>query len=135
MQAAAGPHTDLGAALAAARRLTERADALAVALASTAGAATIERANRTLVRLSRLLVPLAYTSGDPFRHDLALPIPPLAGLQVARELARLDPASDTFRFTAAALVRESNRAVHALDEAGELVDEFLAAKGFGKENS
>jgi hypothetical protein len=130
VQADAGTHADLGAALAAARRLSERADALAAALASTAGAATVERANRTLVRLSRLLVPLAYTTGDPFRHDLALPIPPLAGLQAARELARLDPVSDTFKFTAAALVRESNRAVHALEEAAELVDEFLAAKGF-----
>ena len=131
LQAAAGARVDLGAALTAARRLTERADALTAALASASGAATIERANRTLVRLSRLLVPLTYTSGDPFRHDLALPMPPLAGLQAARELARLDPASDTFKFTAAALVRESNRAVHALDEAAELVDDFLASKGFG----
>jgi len=125
---AAAARADLDAVLTAARRLAERADALAVALASVTGNATLERANRTLVRLSRLLVPLAYTTGDPFRHDLALPIPPLAGLQAARELARIDPASDTFKFTAAALVRESNRAVHALDEAAELVDEFLAAK-------
>ena len=53
-------------------------------------------------------------------------------MQAARELARLDPVSDTFKFTAAALVRESNRAVHALDEAAELVDELLAAKGLGE---
>ena len=129
LQAAAGPHADLARVVAAARRLTERAEALAGLLASASGAATIERANRTLVRLSRLLVPLAYTSGDPFRHDLAVPMPPLAGLQTARELARLEPASDLYKFTAAALVRESNRVVHALDEATELADDFLATKG------
>ena len=102
-------------------------DALANALATTpSGAATTERANRTLLRLSRLLVPLAYTTGDPFRHDLALPMAPLAGLQAAREVARLDPDTDTFKFTAAALVREGNRAVHTLEGAAELVDEFLS---------
>ena len=44
-------------------------------------------------------------------------IPPLAGLQRARELAALDPDSDAFKFARAALVRERNRAVHALDSA------------------
>jgi hypothetical protein len=128
LHAAAGARADLGSALIAARRLAERADALADALGAVSGAATVERANRTLMRLSRMLVPLAYTTGDPFRHDLAVPMPPLAGLQAARELAGLDPASDRFKFTAAALVRESNRAVHVLDEAAELVDELLAVK-------
>jgi 2-dehydropantoate 2-reductase len=132
LQSVAGRRFDLGPALAAVRRLAERADALARALAGLAGsaqgAATLDRANRALVRLSRVLVPLAYTTGDPFRHDLALPLPPLAGLQGVRELARLDPGSDDFKFAAAALVREQNRAVHALEEAGELIDEFLAAR-------
>jgi hypothetical protein len=132
LQVAAGGRADLAPAAAAARRLVERADALTAGLAAApTGAATLERANRTLVRLSRLLVPLAYTTGDPFHHDLAVPMPPLAGLQPARELARLDPEGDLARFTAAALVRESNRVVHAFDEAAELVDDFLAAKGSG----
>jgi N-acetylated-alpha-linked acidic dipeptidase len=77
------------------------------------------------MRLSRVLVPLAYTTGDRFTHDLALPIPPLAGLQRARELAALDPDSDTFKFARAALVRERNRAVHALDSAASVADELL----------
>ena len=81
-----------------------------------------------LVRLSRVLVPLAYTSGDRFTHDLALPIPALAGLQPARDLAALDPASDAFKFTAAALVRERNRVVHALDEAADTIDDLLGRK-------
>src|SRR5213083_1540971 len=96
-----------------ARALVERADALATALArlaaTTPGAAALERANRALVRLSRILVPLAYTTGDPFRHDLALPQAPLAGLQAVRDLARLEPHADDFKFAAAALTRERNR--------------------------
>jgi hypothetical protein len=82
--------------------------------------------NRALMRLSRILVPLAYTSGDRFTHDLALPIPPLAGLQRARELARLDPDGDEYKFARAALVRERNRAVHALDSAVSVADELMA---------
>jgi hypothetical protein len=81
------------------------------------------------MRLSRVLVPLAYTSGDRFAHDLALPLPPLAGLQPARELTDLDPGSDRFKFTAAALVRERNRAVCALEEAVEAIDDLLTLTG------
>jgi hypothetical protein len=71
-------------------------------------------------------VPLAYTTGDRFTHDLAVPIPPLAGLQRVRELARLDPGADAYKFTRAALVRERNRAVHALDSAASVADELIA---------
>jgi len=66
--------------------------------------------------------------GDRFRHDLALPVPPLSGLQPARELAGLDPASDVFKFTAAALVRERNRVLDALDEATDVIDDLLTRK-------
>ncbi|MBI4011618.1 MAG: M28 family peptidase [Candidatus Rokubacteria bacterium] len=121
---------DLAPAAEAVRRLVARADALGAALdglaAGSPEAGTAEAANRALIRLSRILVPLGYTTGDRFRHDLALPIPPLAGLQPARELAALDPASDVFKFTAAALVRERNRVVHALDEAAAVIEDLLA---------
>jgi hypothetical protein len=130
--AAAGGRFDVGPATAAARRLSERAGALASALdravASAEGGAIPAAANRALVRLSRILVPLAYTTGDRFQHDLALPLAPLAGLQPVRELPGLDPASDAFRFTVAALVRERNRVVHALDEAADVIDDLLERK-------
>jgi len=87
-----------------------------------------EAVHRALMRLSRLLVPLAYTSGDRFTHDLALPIAPLAGLQRARELAALDPHADAYKFTVAALVRERNRALHALDSAASIADDLLSTK-------
>ena len=124
LQAAAGARFDLAPALAAARGLVERLARVAGAVAG-APEPRLEVLNRGLMRLSRLLVPLAYTSGDRFTHDLALPIPPLAGLQGARELAALDPDSDAFKFARAALVRERNRAVHALDSAASVADELL----------
>jgi hypothetical protein len=125
----AGGRWDAGPALAAVRRLVDRAESFvravdAVAADERGGPARVEAANRTMVALSRILVPLFYTTGDRFHHDLAIPVPPLAGLQGARELSGLDPASDQFRFTVAALVRERNRVVHALEEAAGVIDAF-----------
>jgi hypothetical protein len=125
LQEAAGGRFDLAPALDAARDLVGRLQRVTAAMASVS-AGRVESANRTLMRLSRLLVPLAYTSGDRFTHDLAVPIPPLAGLQRARELATLDPDGDAFKFARAALVRERNRAVHALESAASAADEFLS---------
>jgi hypothetical protein len=125
LQEAAGGRFDLAPALDAARDLVGRLQRVTAAMASVS-AGRVESANRTLMRLSRLLVPLAYTSGDRFTHDLAVPISPLAGLQRARELATLDPDGDAFKFARAALVRERNRAVHALESAASAADEFLS---------
>ena len=125
LQEAAGGRFDLAPALDAARDLVGRLQRVTAAMASVS-AGRVESANRTLMRLSRLLVPLAYTSGDRFTHDLAVPISPLAGLQRARELATLDPHGDAFKFARAALVRERNRAVHALESAASAADEFLS---------
>jgi hypothetical protein len=127
LQAAAGARFDLAPVLEAARALAERLQSVSklVAAAPDGARAAI---NRALMRLSRVLVPLAYTTGDRFTHDLALPIPPLAGLQRARALAALDPDTDEFKFAAAALVRERNRALHALDSAVSIADELLSQK-------
>jgi hypothetical protein len=127
VQAAAGTRFDLSAVLETARALVERLERVN-ALAAAPPSARAEAINRGLMRLSRVLVPLAYTTGDRFTHDLALPIPPLAGLQRARELAALDPHADVYKFAVAALVRERNRARHALDTATSIADELLSAK-------
>jgi hypothetical protein len=124
-----GSRWDAGPALDAARRLVDRVAVFvravdAIAAGERAEPARIEAANRAMVALSRVLVPLFYTTGDRFHHDLAVPLPPLAGLQGARELSGLDPASDRFRFAVAALVRERNRVVHALEEAAGVIDAF-----------
>jgi Peptidase family M28/PA domain len=116
LQAAAGARFDLTPALDAARELTDRLERAAERLARV-DSARVESVNRSLMRLSRILVPLTYTSGDRFVHEPALPQPPLAGVQRARELAALDPDSDAFKFARVGLRRELNRVVHALDSA------------------
>jgi len=127
LQAAAGARFDLAPVLEAARTLGERLQRVS-ALAAAPPRGRVEAINCGLMRLSRVLVPLAYTTGDRFTHDLALPIPPLAGLQRARELAALDPHADAYKFTVAALVRERNRALHALDSAASIADDLLSTK-------
>jgi hypothetical protein len=124
LQAAAGARFDLAPAVQAARELAGRLSRVAD-LVAKAPASRHDAINRGLMRLSRVLVTLAYTSGDRFTHDLALPLPPLAGLQRARELAGLDPQGDAYKFARAALVRERNRAVHALESAATVADELL----------
>jgi Peptidase family M28 len=128
LQAAAGARFDLAPAVDAARALVDRLDRVGAALApvdARTPAAKLDGINRGLMRLSRVLVPLSYTGGDRFTHDLALPIPPLAGLQRVRELAALDPETDAFKFARAALVRERNRAVHAFDTAASAAEDLL----------
>jgi N-acetylated-alpha-linked acidic dipeptidase len=132
LQSAARSRFDLGPAADAARRLVERAEVLGAVLdplqATSTAPERLDAANRLLMRLSRLLVPLAYTTGDRFAHDLALPVEPLAGLQAVRELVALDPAGSAFKFGATAAVRERNRAVAALDEARQTIDDHLNRK-------
>jgi hypothetical protein len=124
LAAAAGARFDLTPALDAARALAERLERVAAAL-DRVEPARVDGVNRGLMRLSRILVPLTYTSGDRFAHDLALPLAPLAGLQRTRELATLDPGGDAFKFARVALVRERNRVVHALDSALSVTDDLL----------
>jgi hypothetical protein len=122
LHAAAGGQFDLSPIAEAALGL---ADALAAhdgwlaRLAADPAAGEAAGSNRALMRLSRALVPLLYTTGDRFAHDLAVGIPPLAGLAPVRALRGMDPASDLAKFTLAGLVRERNRVLHALDEAME----------------
>jgi len=123
LQAAAGARFDLSPALEAASSLVERLERAAERL-DAVEPARADAVNRALLRLSRVLVTLTYTTGDRFGHDLALPIAPLAGLQRARELAGLEPGADAFKFARVALRRELNRVVHALDSATSIAEEL-----------
>jgi Peptidase family M28 len=113
-QQEAGDALDLSNCLDRARALEERAVRLRRA-AATAEGADAEQLEDTLRRLSRALVPLAYTRGDRFAHDPALPQSPIPALADASLLDGLD--ADGRRFLVSRLVREANRVAHALEEA------------------
>ncbi|MGA8858060.1 MAG: M28 family peptidase [Candidatus Bathyarchaeia archaeon] len=91
--------------------------------------AKIETYNKTLMRLSRILVPITQTRGGRYDHDLAVPIPPLPTLDPIRRLAQLDRKSDDFKFLYNGLKRNANQVSDALDKAIEMVDEELRSTG------
>ncbi len=72
-----------------------------------------------IMRLARILVPINFTREARFRHDPALPMPPLPTLAWANELAGFDDHQLGFALTQ--LTRGQNRLVAALREAKRLV--------------
>jgi hypothetical protein len=83
-----------------------------------------ELANRVIERLARILVPINYTRAPRFRHDPALPVPPLPTIAVATELD--DYAGEHLGFALTQLTRGQNRLVAALRDARRLVEQALA---------
>ena len=73
--------------------------------------------HRALMRVSRLLVPLNYTTGHRFSHDSALPHPAWPSLAGLRELADLPQGSPDLPFYAVHARQCRNLAAHALREA------------------
>jgi hypothetical protein len=95
------------------------------AVASTASGGAAERVNRTLMRVSRALVPINYTSGERFHHDSAMPQPAWLALEGLRELARQDPRSADLPFFAIHARQTRNRVAHALRQANEAIEAEL----------
>jgi hypothetical protein len=69
------------------------------------------------MRVSRSLVPINYTSGDRFRPDPALTLPPWPALQGLRDLARASVDPERVPFFQVEARRTRNRVLHALNEA------------------
>jgi hypothetical protein len=115
--------------------LTQATQALhgnAVALSAHSPGATghdVERINRALMKVSRALVPLSYTSGDRFAHDPALAQPPWPVLRELAAFAAADPGSDAGRFLAAGATRARNRMLHGVREANAALRAVLAQDG------
>jgi hypothetical protein len=110
LQVALGDRLSLDPLLAAANAL----HCASTRLATVTNAAI---ANRALMRMSRALVPIDYTSGDRFAHDPALALPAWPTLRPLRELATAKPGSDAARFLTVGAIRARNRVEHALREA------------------
>jgi hypothetical protein len=121
-QKAAGDSFDLGPAREAADGLAAALDAFHAEVES--GKVPPARANALIRDLARVLVPVNFTRGPRFRHDPALPIPPLPDLALCKELSALDGSG--LAFARNTLVRGRNRVTAALREAARRV---AAARG------
>jgi N-acetylated-alpha-linked acidic dipeptidase len=84
----------------------------------------VRKANATIRRLARLLVPVNFTTGPQFFHDPAETIPPLPDLAAAQSLAAAPAERKGFIRTH--LVRGQNRLVAALRDARSVVEEAMA---------
>lgn len=114
---AAGDLADLTPALDEANQLGGVLDRFYADLG--AGDLALADANDVLRKLSRILVPLDYTTGPRFRHDPALTAPPLPDLALAERLSELD--ADKLPFAQTQLLRGRNRVVAGLREAAQIV--------------
>ncbi|QYU69567.1 hypothetical protein J4558_05345 [Leptolyngbya sp. 15MV] len=97
--------------------LLEAAKALQAAAARPFAGRDVPARNAALMRASRALVPVDYTTGDRFGHDPALPVPPWPVLQPLRDLAQTEPGSDAEKYAAVEAYRARNRLAFAIREA------------------
>jgi hypothetical protein len=109
-QEAAGKAFDLTPAAEAAAALAAALDRHHAALA--AGGVTAKAANDVAQGLARILVPINYTRAPRFKHDPAVPIPPLPTIVVATEIASMP--KDKRGFAKVQATRGMNRLVAAL---------------------
>jgi N-acetylated-alpha-linked acidic dipeptidase len=116
-QTAVGDHFDFRPAADALMRLAAALDRFHAGIA--AGTVPAGRANAAIQKLARILIPANYAKEARFRHDPALPVPPLPMIAVATELSGIPP--DRIGFAKTTLMRGQNRLVAALDEATALV--------------
>ncbi len=117
-QEAAGDRFDLSPSATAVDELSASLDAFYEAVAG--GAVSATAANEVIAGLARILVPLNFTREARFRHDPALPVPPLPTLSTATELDGFD--AETIGFARTQLMRGQNRVVSALRDARRWVD-------------
>ena len=112
-------------------RLNSQTDALRKGIESGANtdAGAITRANETIKLLGRLLVPINYSKVGPFDQDLAVPIPAVPVLDPIKDLPKLKPTSDEYRFLQTRLRRESNKVSYAFLQAEKSVTRLLEEIG------
>jgi len=124
-QQQAGPAFDFGPARAALGRLESDLEAFYGQVQELTRRPVrdpaVQSACAAIRRLARILVPLNFTREGRFRHDPAVPIPPLPDLAPATGLARLPAGSHEARVVQTSLLRGMNRVVAALNHAGRVV--------------
>jgi hypothetical protein len=126
LQAAAGNHFDLSLSQERAGQLAAAIEILARQCAEAqrmngATPETIQTLNRKMKALSRLLIPITYTTAGRFDHDPAWGLPHLPTLSDIPKLAQLEPDSDEYHFLQTQLVRNRNKVNYTLRQALEVL--------------
>lgn len=116
-QKAAGSAFDLGPAKQAIGDLDRALRSFRRAV--RAGRIDVEQANAVIIGLARILVPINSTREPRFRHDPALPIPPLPTLSAANDIRAMP--KELRGFAATQLARGQNRVVAAMRSAIKLI--------------
>ena len=116
-QKAAGSAFDLGPAKQAIRDLDRALRNFRRAVQG--GSVAAERANAVIMGLARILVPINFAREPRFRHDPAVPIPPLPALSAANEIRTMGKARRGFAETQ--LTRGQNQVVAAMQSAIKLI--------------
>ena len=76
-------------------------------------------ANKIIMDLARILIPLNFAKNPRFTHDSAVPIPPLPTLSLCDEFNEM--SSEQIGFAQNQLVRGQNRFLSAVDQAINLI--------------
>jgi N-acetylated-alpha-linked acidic dipeptidase len=116
-QKAAGSAFDLGPAKQAIRDLDKAIHSFQRAV--RAGRIGVDQANAVIMGLARILVPINSTREARFRHDPAVPIPPLPTLSAANDIRAMP--KELRGFAATQLARGQNRVVAAMRGAIKLI--------------
>lgn len=117
LQETAGRAFDLSLVLKRTEELSGLVGGMARRVEEARAPEEIRSLNAQMKALSRALIPLSYSQAGRFEPDPAWEMPCLPGLQPIRELVKLDPQSDVYKFLEARLVRERNAVLFALREA------------------
>jgi hypothetical protein len=80
--------------------------------------------NRVMIRLGRILIPLAYAREGTFDHDPAVPTPHFPDMALIRDLRRIEETSGEEKVILNQLTRKRNRLLYGLRQAREVVQEF-----------
>lgn len=104
------------------RKLNQRIDQ---DLMTTRRMLTLDSFNVLLMRLSRKLIPILYTSEENFDHDLAVPMNSIPSLQSLSILSRMNSKENDFKFLKTEIIRKQNRVIHYLKEAYEAIQSIL----------
>ncbi len=132
-QQACDGHFDLGPAISAADELRselakfyERVEEVLAMRSSASREKAARRINRAMMELARVLVPINYARGERFDHDPAISLPPLPRIEPVKQLPELAGDKSRYRFLQTQMIRERNKATHALLAARRIAESIAA---------